>query len=302
MTMKFLGIILISLIVNAAPAEGIGVKAEVDKDTAAIGENIRYTITVSFPKGVEVEFPAAGENIGEFPVKDSGFSKKTFFGKSTLTGHYILNTFKPGKYDIPPLTLKYRGPGETEWKEIRTEEIPVEVESVLAKYPDASDIRDIKGPMGLPSKYRFLIYVLIAALAALLAAGIFLFIRNRRLAKAAKIASSLPHEAAYERLRALKAKDLPGKGRIEEYYVELSNIARRYLEDRFNLRAPEMTTEEFLADLKEREKLSRAHKALLKEFLFHCDLVKFAKYGPSPNEMDLSFESAKKLVDQTKET
>ncbi len=294
-------LLLISLPVNAARAEGIEVKAAVDKDIVTIGDKIRYAVTVSAPKGIEVEFPAIEANIGEFSVRDSGFSRKAFFGKITLINRYVLDAFKPGKYTMPELTIKYRRPGETEWKEVKTGEIPVEVESVLAKYPDASDIRDIKGPVGLPSKYTFLLYTLIAIIVALLAAATFMYIRNRRLAKAAEMASRLPHETAYERLRALKAKGLPGKGRIEEYYVELSNIVRCYLEDRFNLRAPEMTSEEFLSGLKEEEKLSRAHKALLKEFLFHCDLVKFAKYGPSPNEMDLSFESAEKLVDQTKE-
>jgi len=297
----FFGIFFISVSVIAVAAPGVTVRAEVDKKTVTIGDKIHFTVTVSAPKGVEVEFPEAKKKIGEFLVKDYDFSKKTFFGKNTFTGSYTMDTLNPARHAIPELKIKYRESGENEWKELGTEEISVEVESVLAKYPDESDIRDIKGPLGLPGRYRFLIYVLAGCLAALLAAAAFTYIIKRRAAKAAEKVSLLPHELAYERLRALKAKDLPGKGKIEEYYVELSNIARCYLEERFELRAPEMTTEEFMEGLKEEEKLSRAHKALLKEFLFHCDLVKFAKYGPSPNEMDLSFKSAEKLVDQTKE-
>ncbi|MGB2706334.1 MAG: BatD family protein [Candidatus Omnitrophota bacterium] len=294
-------LILLSACVSAAQAQGLKVKAAVDKDTVTIGDKVRYTVTVSAPKGIEVEFSAIEGNIGDFTIRDSEFSKKSFFGKVTLMRRYVLETLKPGKHTIPPMAVKYRKKDETEWSEIKTEEIPVGVESVLAKYPDASDIRDIKGPVGLPGRYTFLVYLLMAAIAAAFARWAFLYMRKQRLAKTAEIAAKFPYEIAYERLRLLRAKGLPGKGRIEEYYVELSNIVRCYLEERFNLRAPEMTTEEFLAGLKEEEKLARAHKNLLKEFLSHCDLVKFARYGPTPSERDLSFESAKKLVDKTRE-
>jgi len=62
-----------------------------------------------------------------------------------------------------------------------------------------------------------------------------------------------------------------------------------------------MTTQEFLLKVKDDSLLSNEHKRLLKEFLSCSDLVKFAKYGPSEKEVDSSFESAKKLIDETKE-
>jgi hypothetical protein len=85
------------------------------------------------------------------------------------------------------------------------------------------------------------------------------------------------------------------------YYVELSFIIRRYIEDRFDVRAPEMTTEEFLSKVKDMNVLSDEQKALLKNFLSYCDLIKFAKYGSTYEEMEASFESAKKFIGQTKE-
>ena len=117
--------------------------------------------------------------------------------------------------------------------------------------------------------------------------------------------SFIPREAAdkiaYQALERLKAKDLPRFGKIKEYYIELSDIVRRYMENRFSFRAPEMTTEEFLYFLRESDRLKGAHKNLLKQFLNHCDLVKFAKYGPTGQEIDGSFNFAKKLVDETKD-
>jgi hypothetical protein len=106
----------------------------------------------------------------------------------------------------------------------------------------------------------------------------FLFRMNRK-----RIAARFkkPHEIALEKLDALMKKGLFGKGMIKEFYVELTDILRRYIESRFELKAPEMTTEEFLANIRDFSDLKYEHKNLLREFLQQADLVKFAKYGPS---------------------
>jgi len=165
---------------------------------------------------------------------------------------------------------------------------------------DMTDIIDIKGPIDFPSKILpFLIAILILGI---LYGLYFLFKKlKKRKTLEKSIPPKLPHEIAYERLEELKNKDLVSKGRIGEFYTELSDIARHYLEDRFVLRAPEMTTEEFLIKLKNEQELNREQKSLLREFLSHCDMVKFAKYGPTIAEVTASFDSAKRLVDETKE-
>ena len=63
---------------------------------------------------------------------------------------------------------------------------------------------------------------------------------------------------------------------------------------------PERTTEEFLLEMTVTGKLSGVHKELVGNFLEHCDMVKFAAYGPDSREIESSFNSAKKLVDETK--
>lgn len=164
------------------------------------------------------------------------------------------------------------------------------------------DIKDIKGPIYFPADYFILIVIL--AIVALAALSFLIFYLLRKKAKKKSGVSSAPpepaHEIAYRALNALKAKNLPQLGKTKEYYSELSDIVRHYLENRFNFRAPEMTTEEFLYSLRGSNDLTGSHKNLLKQFLNHCDLVKFAKYGPSRNEIDDSFSAAKKIVDETK--
>ena len=60
----------------------------------------------------------------------------------------------------------------------------------------------------------------------------------------------------------------------------VSDTARTYLEERFEFRAPERTTEEFLRELGGTDLLTGEQKESLGGFLESCDLVKFAKYEP----------------------
>ena len=169
---------------------------------------------------------------------------------------------------------------------------------------DIQDIRDIRPPVYFPENYSLLIAIAaVIALAALFfLARAFLKMIRERISQRPPPAPKSAHQIALEALLALQAKNLPGMGRIKEYYFELSDIVRHYLENRFSYRAPEMTTEEFLEAIKASPEMLKEHKALLRKFLSHCDMVKFAKYGPTPIEILDSFHAAEDLVDQTRIT
>ena len=107
------------------------------------------------------------------------------------------------------------------------------------------------------------------------------------------------HMLALAALEHLQLQDLIGQERIEEFYVRVSTILRRYVELRFGLRAPEQTTEEFLISTLATGGLIAAHCDLLEAFLQHCDLVKFARHRPLPSAMEETFESAKTFVEHT---
>lgn len=163
----------------------------------------------------------------------------------------------------------------------------------------AEDIRDVKPPVDLPANLFLLIVVL--TIGAILVGFLFVrFLSNRIRRARIDETSVLPSwDLALKRLEDLKQKNLPALGQIKEYYTLLSDIVRRYLEDRFSIRAPEMTTPEFLWHLRDARELTADHKRLLTDFLQSCDMVKFAKYGPTLREMEESFLSAKKLIEET---
>ncbi len=273
--------------------------AEADSDSVTIGDKVKYTLEVKTAKSTEVEFPSFAENLAGFAIKDFGTAERTFLGKKTITNWYLLDTYTSGKYTIPKAVIKYKEKDSGEWQEIETNEVKIEVKSVLKETPGASDILDIKGPVGFPRRVKPYIISSVMFLVIVLIAISLVLIKKKK--KPESIIPPKPaHQMAYEALENLKKKDLIKQGKIKEYYIELSLIVRHYLENRFYLRAPEMTTEEFMSMVKDSSALSYEHKSLLREFLSHCDLVKFAKYKPEYAKIDSSFDSAKKLIDQTK--
>jgi hypothetical protein len=130
--------------------------------------------------------------------------------------------------------------------------------------------------------------------------SIFIWVRKKRI-KPKPLSSLPPREVALEALKALKRKDLLTKGKVEEHYLEMADIIRRYLDGEYGWKTSQMTTEERLSRLERTERSSQGQKDLLKEFLKECDLVKFAQSLPTPQENDSSFGMAQEIVLQTKE-
>jgi len=158
------------------------------------------------------------------------------------------------------------------------------------------DIRGVKPPVAIPSVWTWLGPVLIGLAVALLAALLVWYWRRRRGRTAALPAVIIPpHVRARERLRG--ALELIGQPK--PFCIAISHGLRVYLEERFQLRAPERTTEEFLDELQSSPRLSLRQKESLGEFLVGCDLVKFARHEPTEPELRELFEAAMRLVDET---
>jgi len=286
-------------VVSKAPIEVI---TSVDRPSVTIGDKIRYSIVISKDKDIEVDLKDFGHNFGIFSIRDFGSEKRVFLRKDKIVQWFILDTYITGKSVIPKVTVKYKKSGGNVWDEIEGKEIEVEVKSLLPAEPGTSgsnQMYDIEDPVKVSNpKQKFLIFVSVLAVLVLLAAVVYAFLRkNKRVLIKTKSADQI----AYEQLDILKSKDYITKGLVQQYYTEISDIIRHYLGNRFNLRAPEMTTEEFLAGARDSAFLLNEHKLLLKEFLVCCDLVKFAKYAPAENEINSVFDAAKRFVDQTKE-
>ncbi|HZL14019.1 MAG TPA: hypothetical protein VFC85_07725 [Verrucomicrobiae bacterium] len=158
----------------------------------------------------------------------------------------------------------------------------------------ANDIRDIKPPIGIPNGWEGLWWAL-GALALFVIASLIWRHIHRRMTQIS-IAAPVP---AHIRAKQKLEEALAFISQPKEFCVLVSDTIRVYLEERFDFRAPERTTEEFLRELGETNLLSPEQKESLGKFLESCDLVKFAKYEPGESELRGLHSAAVKMVEET---
>lgn len=142
------------------------------------------------------------------------------------------------------------------------------------------------------------VWVLILLAAAGVGAGVYFWLRRKQqAAKEAALAARPAHEKALEALEALRGQ--LSEDNYMAFIMEVSRILRVYIQDRFELRAPHRSTEEFLAEASVSDQLSAEYQELLGDFLRQCDLVKFARRSAALRQMETLFRTAEQFVKDT---
>jgi hypothetical protein len=310
-------LLLLPLLLPACSAPGAGPRGFELERTYGEGRSVSFAVRLSRLKistaeqlGLELEsragetwrvaFPEIADELGEFRVVERGSERRRLArdGTLTVTRPYTLEPFLPGAYQIPPLTLAFGEAGEEFSFSLTSEPISVEVSTVLPPTLGEQDLEEIAAPEGLPSR-RWLWFGGGALAAAALATVTTRLLRQRRNREppARPLASG---EAALAELTELLARGLAERGQFREFYQALSDLARRYVEHRWAIRAPERTTEEFLREVQDHPALA-AQAELLRGFLRHCDLVKFARLQPDGAEVASAVEACRSFISQTSE-
>lgn len=139
---------------------------------------------------------------------------------------------------------------------------------------------------------KYIGYVLLAILILALLFWVFKFIRYKH-----KLRMMTPRQRALFELNELVSKNLVDKGLIKDFYIELTHVVRRYIERKYGIKAPERTTEEFIAEAIALEDFPKQYIPELKEFLASADMVKFAKQEASKATADSATTAAKNYIE-----
>jgi hypothetical protein len=278
------------------------VHVRLDKTKLTIADTVLLQFEATLQPGYKIDMPKVDkvlENFGIVDWDDLG-AKLDARNNVVTTYQYKLEPFLSGKYEIPAFTFKFQDANDPNGvHELASEPIAVEVASLLGDQRAKLVIEEIEGVVEMPrSAGRWWLWIL-AGLGVAAISIAWLLLRRRRDRRIVRIFKSA-HEIAYLRLQSLIAADLVESGRIKEFYEQISGILRHYIEDRFDLHAPDRTTEEFLGELRYAESLPSADKQTLEEFLTHCDLVKFAKHEPTTEQIQRTFDLVKDFVERTK--
>ncbi len=284
---------------SAIAAEEVApsIKASISRKRIFVGDRIRYRTEIVSRGDIEIEFPQFKDSkIGDCEIKDAGKSvRRSFFGKSSYINWMDITSYYVGKRIVPPIEIKYREKGEGYWRKVKTNELTFTVETVLPRGLKLTDVKDIKGVLYPFSWARLIIFILAASIALWVIIKLILKLVFK------KAPPKLPHEIALNEMEAASNQFI-ADGEVKDYYVRISDAVRRYIEGVFSLKAPEMTTQEFLRSLGDSSKLQAAHKGLLATFMEACDLVKFAKYKPVKNDIESVFNTAKQFIEESKDT
>ena len=278
------------------------VHVRLDKTKMTIADTVLLQLEASVPSGYEMQMPKVDKVLENFGIVDWDNLGNKLDDKNNVvtTYQYRLEPFLSGKYEIPAFTFQFHDVNDPNSKhELASEPIAVEVTSLLGEQRAKLVIEDIEGVVEMPKEpSRWWLWGLGVLGIAAIPTG-WLLLRSRRAKELVRIFRPA-HEVAYARLRVLVADGLVEAGRIREFYDRISGILRHYIEDRFDLHAPERTTEEFLAELRFADALSPSHKEVLGEFLTHCDLVKFARHEPTTEQIQQTFDLVKDFIERTR--
>ena len=143
-------------------------------------------------------------------------------------------------------------------------------------------------------------YYILGGVVLLLIVGAVIYIAYN-LGRRAELKAVSPWDLALMRLHSIRSLLGSGSADLETCFVSLTDVVRSYLEERFKLRAPTQTTDEFLHELRDSEVLPEdEHRRFLEDFMTSADLVKFAKMPPSENDLLHTVSKAETLINETR--
>lgn len=297
---------ILSFLALALPAQ-VTVEARLDANEMLIGEQVELTAVVNAAAGTRVKFPqyadgylTKGVEVLEQSRVDTALVQD---GKRvTLTKRYTLTAFDSALYSLPPVEVeaggrKYRSAGNIG---LKVGTVPV----------DTLHADSFPGPHGAVEgafQWDGRLFRLSLCLWALLGGAFVLLVRfsnGRPITRRVVIKPPVPpHECAVEAIRKMAKPEADDREKVKAYYVELTEVLRTYIENRYGFSAREMTSSEILDKLLDVVKRDGSDGALreLREIFETADLVKFARQTASMGETERSMAGAVDFVNTTRQ-
>ena len=274
-------------ITRTTELNGSTMTVTVDRDSVEAGQTITLTIETTGPNAVP---PVFESTLGAFEVRPIPLPLKA---DGSRRAAFALTTLETGSVEIPAIDVPLASGDDA--PTLHIDALPITVSSLLNGDEDPRNYRDIKGAIDIALPHDWRRTGVIAAIAVVLVAAIV--IAWRLLRRSARSVRMLPaHERALKELGELDARGLPASGQVHEYFVVLTDVVRSYIERRYGIRAPDLTTPEFLREARRASAIADVHQSLLAGFLRGADVVKFGGARPSAAHCADSMAQARGFV------
>jgi hypothetical protein len=288
-------IYILFFLVTFGFAQNPVVNSQVETSSIRIGEQFQFKISVNGTENVILpKMVLKGLEIID--------SAKVDTINNMLIQKYILTGFDSGAFYIPQQQVFVRN------QAYFTDSLLINVATVeidttkIKKYP----IKSIKSEPYVFDDFKMYIYLLLAALAIIVFWINYFVIRKRKVQEEKPLYKMLPpFEEAIYKLNELDSKLLWQNNHVKEYYSELTEIVRNYIERELQVPALEKTTDEIiemLRDFQNANTINTSKETIkkLKELLQEADLVKFAKSKPMSIEIEEDRKDAQEIISNLK--
>lgn len=283
----FVGLALTAGQVADLGRDGVGITVEAEPEVVDVGRDFLVTVTTVSPKGLEARLPDLRDRFKGFQVAED-FAEEPMVdaeGKTTVVTRWSLRP--------EPLAKRYRlAPFVVTTAEGSFYTAPVVFNPPAAR-ESATGEMEISPKRDFPSLSWRLVGIGTGVLALVVLAVALIVFVVRKIRMMVRIHRMSPIERAMYELDVLLKKGLPGRGFYKDFYIELTMVVRRYIERRHEVRAPNLTTDEFLRAAESNPAFTREAIAELREFLQSADMVKFAGVEATPEMADAATSRAK---------
>ncbi len=272
-------------------------------DQVRLGDPFELTLKVTAMSTVEVEMPPFGEALGRLSIVDFTPREELNGGSMVYTQRYGLQPNRSGEVVIPSLRVGYRNDAQSEWEEVLTEQLVVQVQSILPSDADLVYQNSRARLLALPVEQPWVPWAIGGALALALSGVGLWWYRNRSML----VERLSAYEVAQRGLKNVRDELAlrNDEDSVDQVYAQLSTICRAYLEGSFGVSALEQTTEELRETLPlELQKASNQHRVTkneidtLLQFLIQCDRVKFAGLSGTLTEATAACTMVERWIEQ----
>ncbi len=287
-------------------SQDIRVNGSIDKDSILAGQTFNYNINIRAPKGYIVNLDELKDTLSKsIDIVGRGEISEQVADKSDdiiVSQLLTLTSFDTGYVEIPSIGIKYYKSADdtttytsfTNYMDIYVK--PVSIDTTIAYMPI---VEPIKQNVTFEETLPYFGGTIILAGLILLAIYLIRRIKNKEKIVVEEEKPQIPAiVTAREKLSVLKESNLWQSGRYKDYYTDLTDIAREYLEGQFNIDAIEMTSEEILNEVKKIQ-LDNLTFNKLQNTLITADLVKFAKATPNSAENETAFNDINSFVEES---
>lgn len=281
--------------------EGVSINVQTDSKKIDVGRNFDVAVTVVSPLGKTAVVPDLRDRFSGFRVAED-FTEEPVDGadgcRTVVSRWRLVPEPLARRYRLAPfaVTVLSAAPTNGVQEETSFYTSPVVFAAPAAREAVTGDM-EIAPKRDLPPFSWKLFGVVCAALAAATVLAWLAWMAVRKIRMMVKVHRMNPLERAFYELDALLKKNLPGRGFYKDFYVELTMVVRRYVERRHSVKAPNLTTDEFLRAVQDNPAFGSSVVAELKQFLESADMVKFAGVEATPEMADSATDRARRYLE-----